>query len=73
MTIEQVVEILKGEQQHQVPARFPCRAIMVRNISQYNELLSRLREIIGAELVSSEELFDRQQVLEPLGDFDRRQ
>ncbi len=57
MTIEQVVEILKGEQQHQVPARFPCRAIMVRNISQYNELLSRLREIIGAELVSSEELF----------------
>ena len=43
MTIEQVVEILKGEQQHQVPARFPCRAIMVRNISQYNELLSRLQ------------------------------
>lgn len=57
MTIEQVIAILKEEQQSQVPSRFPCRAIMVKNVSQYCALLSKLREITGAELVSSNELF----------------
>lgn len=33
MTVDQVIDTLKLEKQQRVPSRFPCRAIMVGNIS----------------------------------------
>jgi hypothetical protein len=57
MTIQQVVKILQSEKQQSVPSRFPCRAIMVKNINQYCQLLSELSEINDIRVVSSSEIF----------------
>lgn len=35
MTISQVIDKLNKEKQEGIPSRFPCRAIMVKNVKQY--------------------------------------
>lgn len=57
MTIQQVVELLKNERQGDIPSRFPCRAVMVRNIAEYCQLLSELKKIRDIRVVKSSELF----------------
>ena len=57
MTIGQVVEKLKEERQKSIPSRFPCRAIMVKDIAQYRTLISELQKISDVDVVSSNELF----------------
>ncbi len=57
MTILEVVKALRKEKQASVPSRFPCRAIMVKNISQYCELLSELKKISDIRFVQTRELF----------------
>ena len=57
MTIDQAIAKLQEENRNEQPSRFPCRAIMVQNIEQYQELVSKLLLISGTELVSSDTLF----------------
>ena len=57
MTIKQVVEALQTERQEHLASRFPCRAIMVKNIDQYCQLLAELQKISDIRLVSSTEIF----------------
>ena len=63
MTIKEVVTILRQEKQNGVPSRFPCRAIMVKNISQYSNLLSELKKISDIHLVQMQELFTNADVM----------
>lgn len=63
MTIREAVAILQKEKQAGVQSRFPCRAIMVKNIRQYSELLSELRKISDVHVVQSSELFTNADVL----------
>lgn len=46
MTISQVIDKLNKEKQEGIPSRFPCRAIMVKNVQQYCELLSELQKFL---------------------------
>ena len=57
MNIQQVIDKLKNDKENNIPDRFPCRAIMVKNISQYIELIDKLRQIPNVESVSSELIF----------------
>lgn len=57
MTIDQVVDAFQKERQAGVSHRFPCRAIMVKNIHQYNELLSKLKGIADVSVVPADALF----------------
>ena len=57
MTIQQVISILKREKQENLKSRFPCRAIMVRNVEQYRLLISKLKEISDVRIVQSTEIF----------------
>ena len=63
MTIKQVVQVLCDEQKNQLPSRFPCRAIMVRNINQYCNLLNELRRIPNISFVESSSLFADKDVM----------
>ena len=63
MTIQEVVTALQREKQASVPSRFPCRAIMVRSIRQYCELLSELKKISDIRLVQTQELFTNADVM----------
>ncbi len=63
MTIHQAIEQLKYEQQKKLQHRFSCRAIMVRNISHYCELLKELHQIDGVEFVPSSALFSGTDVM----------
>ena len=63
MTIKDVVAVLRREKQNSVPSRFPCRAIMVKNISQYCELLSELKKINDIHFVQMQELFTNADVM----------
>ncbi len=63
MTILEVVSNLQKEKQANVPSRFPCRAIMVKNIQQYCELLSELKKISDVHLVQMQELFTSDDVM----------
>lgn len=63
MTILEVVSKLQKEKQANVPSRFPCRAIMVKNIQQYCELLSELKKISDIHLVQMQELFTNDDVM----------
>lgn len=63
MTIQQVIAILQTEKQNQVPARFHCRAIMVRDIAQYVELLEALKKINDIKMLTAEELFSGADVM----------
>ena len=63
MTIADVIANLQEEKQKAVASRFPCRAIMVDNVQQYNTLLSELKKISDIELVSSDILFSSVDVM----------
>ena len=57
MTIQEVVSKLQKEQQNAVASRFPCRAIMVKNIPEYCELISELKKISDISFVPMSDLF----------------
>ena len=57
MTIKAVVAGMQKEKQKAVTSRFPCRAIMVKNVPQYCELLSELKKISDIRIVQTSELF----------------
>ena len=63
MTIQEVVTTLQKEKLANVPSRFPCRAIMVKNISQYCSLLSELKKISDIRLIQMYELFTNADVM----------
>ena len=63
MTIDQIISELVREKQNGITSRFPCRAIMVKNIEQYRELLSKLNKIPDISVVSSEDLFSSADVM----------
>jgi hypothetical protein len=63
MTISSVVAELQKEKQAAVASRFPCRAIMVKNVTQYCELLSELRKISDIRMVQTAELFSNMDVM----------
>ena len=63
MTILQVIDKLNKEKQEGIPSRFPCRAIMVKNVQQYCELLSELQKIPDIVKVSPAELFSSADVM----------
>ena len=53
MTISEAIELLKDERQKKLSHRFACRAIMVRNIAEYCELLSALHRVMKASQLHS--------------------
>ena len=61
--MNQAIEQLKDEQQKKLQHRFSCRAIMVRNISDYCELLKELHQMDGVEFVPSSVLFSGADVM----------
>lgn len=63
MTIKEVVSGFQREKQEAVTSRFPCRAIMVKNIKQYCELLSELKKISDIRIVQVSELFSNADVM----------
>lgn len=63
MTIKEVVSGFQREKQEAVASRFPCRAIMVKNIRQYCELLSELKKISDIRIVQTTELFSNADVM----------
>lgn len=63
MTIDQVISELTKEKQEGLPSRFPCRAIMVKNVQQYSELLSKLNRIPDISTVPSGVLFPSADVM----------
>lgn len=63
MTIKEVVAGFQRERQEAVASRFPCRAIMVKNIKQYCELLSELKKISDIRTVQVTELFANADVM----------
>ena len=63
MTIEAVAAELQKEKQNAVASRFPCRAIMVKNVAQYCELLSELKKISDIRIVQTSELFSNVDVM----------
>lgn len=63
MTIDQIISELVREKQNGITSRFPCRAIMVKNIEQYRELLSKLNKIPDISVVSSGDLFSSADVM----------
>lgn len=63
MTIQEVVSNLQKEKQAAVASRFPCRAIMVKNIKEYCRLLSELKKISDIRLVQMPELFSNADIM----------
>ncbi len=63
MTIKEVVAGFQREKQEGVASRFPCRAIMVKNIKQYCELLSELKKISCIRIIQVSELFSSSDVM----------
>lgn len=63
MTIKEVVSGFQREKQGAVTSRFPCRAIMVKNVKQYCELLSELKKISDIRIVQVSELFSNADVM----------
>ena len=63
MTIDQIISVLIQEKQNSITSRFPCRAIMVKNVEQYRELLSKLNKIPDISVVPSVDLFSSADVM----------
>ncbi len=63
MTIKEVVAGFQREKQEAVASRFPCRAIMVKNVKQYCELLSELKKISDIRTIQVSELFSNADVM----------
>lgn len=63
MTIQEVVSKLQQEKQDAVASRFPCRAILVKNIRAYCDLLSELKKISDIHVVPVDVLFPSADVM----------
>ena len=63
LTVQQVVEKLREEKQNNLPSRYPCRAIMVKNVAEYCCLLNELQTINDVSIVNSSQLFSSYDVL----------
>ena len=63
MTIDQLVSELAKEKQDGITSRFPCRVVMVKNVQQYSELLSKLNKIPDIATVPSGDLFSSADVM----------
>ena len=63
MTINEVVSVLQKEKLNRLPSRFPCRAIMVKTVEQYCQLLSELKKISDIRVVKSNEVFSSADVM----------
>lgn len=63
MTIREVVSEFQWEKQEAVASRFPCRAIMVKNVKQYCDLLTELKKISDIRIVQTSELFSNADVM----------
>lgn len=63
MMIQQIISALQKEKQEGIPSRFPCRAIMVKTIEQYCQLLSNLKNINDIRIVHSSEIFSSSDVM----------
>lgn len=57
MTIQEVIASLQKEKRYNLPSRFSCRAIMVKTVEQYCQLLSELKKISDIRIVKSNEIF----------------
>lgn len=56
MTVQRVIAKLKEEKEKRVPARFHCRAIMVRTVEQYCRLLDELKKLGDISVISIDDL-----------------
>lgn len=63
MTIQDVIGKLQEEKQNRLPARFHCRAIMVRTIAQYALLLEELKKLGDVSFFSADDLFSGADVM----------
>lgn len=63
MTIKEVISILQKEKLNNLPSRFPCRAIMVKTIEQYCQLLSELKKISDIRVIKANEIFSNADVM----------
>ena len=63
MTIREAVEMLHDERRDRPKARFHCRAILVRTIEQYSQLLDELKKLGDIRVVSVDELFSGADVM----------
>lgn len=63
MTIKEVVSVLQKEKLNDLPSRFPCRAIMVKTVEQYCQLLSELKKISDIRVIKTNEIFPSADVL----------
>lgn len=63
MTIQEVIGKLQEENQNRIPARFHCRAIMVRTIAEYAALLEELKKLGDASVVPIDTLFSGADVM----------
>ena len=63
MTIQEVIGKLQDEKQNRIPARFHCRAIMVRTIAQYSLLLEELKKLGDISVISVDDLFSGADVM----------
>ena len=63
MTIKEVVSVLQKEKLNNLPSRFPCRAIMVKTIEQYCQLLSELKKISDIRVIKANEIFSNADVM----------
>ena len=63
MTIKEAVSILQTEKQNKLPSRFPCRAIMVKTVEQYCQLLSELKKISDIRVIKTNEIFSSADVM----------
>ncbi len=63
MTIQEAIAKLQNEKQQHLPGRFHCRAILVRNITQYVNLLEQLKSLGDISMVSTDELFSGADVM----------
>ena len=63
MTIKEVVSVLQKEKLNNLPSRFPCRAIMVKTVEQYCQLLSELKKISDIRVIKANEIFSSSDVM----------
>ena len=63
MTVDEVIAELISDKDNRVSSRFSCRAIMVKTVSEYAQLISKLKKIPDAEIVTSDKLFSSADVM----------
>ena len=63
MTIQEAIGKLQEEKQNRLPARFHCRAIMVRTIAQYSLLLEELKKLGDISVIPADDLFSGADVM----------